>query len=167
MNKGTSLTILRFMAATLISVCGHAQNKEEEEDHHHHHKNEISVATGIVPLVAEDKLTAGFHLHYIKGVGKNSRLGLGVGFETIIDEHKHYTLSAVLQYRIYKGLILATAPGLLMRKENSANVLQFAQHIEIAYEFELGDFHIGPVAELGIELTGIHYMGGIHFGIDF
>ena len=156
---------LTFIAATLISVCGHAQ--DEENEGHHHHKNEISAATGIVPLVAEDKLTVGFHLHYIRGVGKNSRFGVGVGLETILDEHKHYTLSVVLQYRIHKGLILAIAPGLLMRKEGSANVFQFAQHIEITYEFELKKFHIGPVAELGIELTGIHYMGGIHFGIDF
>ena len=117
--------------------------------------------------MAEDKLTIGFHLHYIRGIGKNNRFGVGVGLETILDEHKHYTLSVVLQYRVYKGLILSIAPGLLMRKENSANVFQFAQHIEMAYEFELKEFHIGPVVELGIEKTGIHYMGGIHFGIDF
>ena len=54
-----------------------------------------------------------------------------------------------------------------MRKEDSGNVFQFAQHIEMAYEFELKEFHIGPIVELGIEKTGIHYMGGIHFGIDF
>ena len=165
MTKRVFFTMLTFTAVTLMPMEGNAQDKEEENDHHH--KNEISVAAGIVPIVAEDELTAGFHLHYIRGIGKNNRFGLGTSLETIIDEHKHYTLSIVFQYRIYKGLILAYAPGLLMRKENSENVFQFAQHFETAYEFELGKFHIGPVAEIGIELTGVHYMGGIHFGIDF
>jgi len=150
-----SLAILIFITGTLVFTSLRAQDKGGDD--HHRHKNEISIAAGIVPLVAEDKLTAGFHLHYIRGIGKDNRL----------DEHKHYTLSGVFQYRIYKGFILDLAPGLLLRKENSENIFQFAQHIEIAYEFELGEFHIGPVAELGIELTGVHYMGGIHFGIDF
>ena len=44
---------------------------------------------------------------------------------------------------------------------------QFAQHVEIAYEIPLGELHIGPQIDIGIEDEGIHYMIGIHFGIDF
>ena len=159
------LTILIFFTITLFSITGYSQNKEHE-GHNHHHKNEISIAAGIVPIPAEDEIAAGIHLHYIKGIGESNKFGIGVGLETILDDHKHYTLSAVFQYRIYKGIIIAVAPGLLLRKEEE-NVFEFAQHIEAGYEFEIGKIHIGPVVELGIEKNGMHYMGGTHFGNDF
>ncbi len=159
------LILIILVSTTLLSIRGYGQASSEEKSHHH--RNEISIATGIVPLPAENELTMGFHLHYIRGVGKEGRFGLGLGLETIIDEHKHYTASVVFQYNIYKGLIVGYSPGVMMRKEGNQNLFQFAQHIETAYEFELGEFHIGPMAELGIEQIGVHYMVGIHVGIDF
>ena len=93
-----------------------------------------------MPLPAEDKLAAGFHFHYIRGLGKNNKFGMGIGLETILDEYKHYTASVVFQYRIYKGLIVGYAPGILMRKEDSEMLYQMAHHIETAYEFEIGRF---------------------------
>ena len=156
----TIFFLISFMADGLK-----AQSSIEEGGHNH--KNEFSIATGIVPLPAEDKLTAGFHFHYIRGIGQNNKFGLGLAFETIIDEHKHYTFSVVFQYRVYKGLIVAYAPGLLRRTEGLEVFHQMAHHIETAYEFEFGRFHIGPMAEIGIEEIGVHYMGGVHFGIDF
>lgn len=162
-----SLKILLVITSIVMSItAGYAQHEENEEDHHHH-KNEISIAIGLVPIPVENELAGGFHLHYIRGIGEHHRFGIGTSFETILDEHKHYTFSAVLHYRVYKGLIVSYAPGLLMKKENFQYTPQFAQHFEVSYEFELGDFHIGPVAEYGLETTDSHYMGGIHFGIDF
>lgn len=145
----------------------HDHEEQKHEGHVHNHKNELSIATGVVPLFAEDEITAGLHLHYIRGLGETNRFGIGIGLEYIIDEHKHYTASAVFQYGIYKGWIVAVAPGLLIRKEEENYLYQGAVHIETGYEFQLGKFHIGPVAELGIEPIGFHVMGGIHFGISF
>jgi len=138
-----------------------------DNESHHEHFNEISVATGIVPLPAEDELTIGFHFHYVRGIGKDKRFGIGLGFETIVDEHKHYTFSVVAQYRIIAGWIIGYAPGLMIREEGDETLYQLAHHIETAYEFELGNFHIGPMAEVGLELIGVHYMLGVHFGMDF
>ena len=163
--KQTSYLILLLLFWSLPYAYVTAQDDHNEEGHHH--KNEISVAVGIVPLVAEDKLTGGLHFHYIRGIGEEHRFGLGIGLETIFDEHKHYTVSIVFNYRIVSALVLGYAPGLLMRKEGDQTLYQLAHHIELAYEFELGEFHIGPVVELGIEVGGIHYMGGVHFGIEF
>ena len=173
--------ILLFSAAVLLSLSSYAQDtdhvhieghehihaNEHEGDDHHHHGNEISIATGIVPLLAEDEISVGFHLHYIRGIGEKKRLGIGLGLEAIIDEHRHYTISAVIQYRVYKGLILSTAPGLLVLINPGGNLYQFAEHFEITYEMEVGNFHIGPVLELGVEKAGLHFMAGVHFGIDF
>lgn len=137
-----------------------------EDKEIHRHRNEISIAGGGVPLVTEDEVTAGLHIHYIKGIGNSRRLGLGLALETIFDKHRHYTSSVVFQYRMARGLAISYSPGFLIRKEEADYQHQFASHIEAAYEVELGEFHIGPVAELGVEKNGIHYMGGVHFGID-
>lgn len=171
----TRFTLIVFICANacLVPLNLQAQEDVHKHDHDpvegdaHHHHNEISVAAGLVPLIAEDELTWGIHLHYIRGIDKKGKVGVGIGLETIIDEHKHYTVSAVLHYRIVKGLIFSLAPGLLILKQDDEFVYQYAQHIELAYEFEVGEFHIGPVVELGLERVGVHYLGGVHFGIDF
>lgn len=139
----------------------------EEHDHDHEHRNEISVATGVVPLPAENETTVGFHFHYIRGLGESNRFGMGLGYETIVDEHKHNTFSIVIQYRIVAGLSVAYAPGIMIREEGDETLYQLAHHFEAAYEFEIGSFHIGPMVEVGIEEIGEHYMVGVHFGIDF
>jgi len=155
--------LIFFFFLILFPIYG----QEEEHDHSHEHRNEMSVATGVVPLPAEDEVTIGFHFHYIRGLGESNRFGIGLGFETIVDEHKHYTFSIVGQYRILKGWSVAYAPGIMIREEGDETLYQVAHHFETAYEFEIGSFHIGPMAEVGIEEIGVHYMAGVHFGIDF
>lgn len=165
--KTLSFIILLFVSFQGITQHEHNKESHQHEEDHIHQKNEISIAVGIVPLPDEDEVTAGLHLHYVRGIGASNRFGIGIGFETILDIHKHYTISVVFQYRIYKGLIFGYGPGLLIKKENSETELHFAQHFELAYEFDLGKFHIGPMAEMGLEGNTVHYMLGVHFGMDF
>ena len=161
------LMSLTCVGAWLISLNLQAQNEDVDSGggEGHHHRNELSVATGLV--IGEGELSWGIHIHYIRGIGDENKVGIGIGLETIVDKHRHYTISGVLHYRIYKGLIFSLAPGLLILKEEDKYLLQFAQHFELAYELEIGEFHLGPVAELGLETIGVHYMVGLHFGIDF
>ena len=51
--------------------------------------------------------------------------------------------------------------------DNDENHYAIAQHIELAYEIPFGELHIGPQIDIGIEEEGIHYMFGVHLGIDF
>lgn len=164
MNNKTILPVLIVILLNIFSKGIIAQ--DDHEDDHHHHKNEVSIAVGVLPLPEENKVTAGLHLHYIRGIGVSNRFGIGAAFETIFDEHKHYVISAAFEYRIYKGLIAGYGPGLLIIKENDKNKLLFAQHFELAWEFEIGKFHIGPLVEVGIG-DEVHYMIGVHFGLDF
>jgi hypothetical protein len=168
MQKSAFLKFIAIMILFVISTKGFTQTENEEEhDHYHHHNNEVSMAVGVVPLDHENQVAAGLHFHYVRGVAFENKLGVGAGFETIFDEHRHYTLSVVMQYRVWKGWTVAYAPGILFFKEEDDFENQFAQHIETAYEFDLGIFHLGPMAEIGIEKHGTHYMVGLHFGIDF
>lgn len=166
MKKINYLISLVIIATSFMSV--NAFSQDHEEDHHHHHKNnEISVAAGVVPLDHENEVAPGLHFHYIRGIAFDNKLGIGAGFETILDEHKHYTFSVVFQYRIIRGWSVAYGPGLMIIKEEENYESQFAQHFETAYEWDIGNFHIGPMAEVGVEPAGVHYMLGVHFGIDF
>lgn len=145
----------------IAGICSaYAQNEK------HLHNNDLSIAIGYVPLPAEETNTIGFHFHYLRGIAMDNRLSMGVGLESIVDEHGHYTASVPLQYRIIGGLTASYAPGLMMRKESEEILYQFSQHFELGYEFDMGVFHLGPVTEIGVEPTGVHYMGGIHLGID-
>ncbi|MCH7534749.1 MAG: hypothetical protein IH948_03225 [Bacteroidetes bacterium] len=94
--------LLILVFTSLTNVLNAQNNEKIEDEDHHHHKNEISIAAGVVPLPKENKITGGIHLHYIRGIGDSNMFGLGVALETIVDEHKHYTLSIVFQYRLYK-----------------------------------------------------------------
>lgn len=138
-----------------------------QQDHEHHYNYEISFGAGIVPVFDENIIAPGFHLHLIKGLGEEGKFGIGPGFEVIIDEHMHYSLSLVGHYTVYKGLIFAYAPGLLLIKEESEKLYRFSQHIELNYEFGIGEFHLGPVAGFGFSTEGYHIMAGIHFGRAF
>lgn len=155
-----------------IPIAGISQETSDHDHHegdhdHAHQKNEISLAVGIVPLAEEEKVAAGIHLHYVRSVAFKDRLGVGIALETIIDEHKHFTVSGVIQYRIIKGFILGYGPGILLLKEEEDIEYHFAQHFEAVYEFEVGHFHLGPLFEVGLANNHVHYMVGVHFGIDF
>ena len=165
--KLNNYKILRNSILTsLLLIIGVYSSYAQAESESHFHKNDLSVAIGLVPLPAEETTTIGFHFHYLKGIAMENRLSIGIGLESIADEHGHYTASVPLQYRIIGGLTGSYAPGLMMRKEDSEILYQFSQHFELGYEVDMGKFHIGPVTEVGVEPTGVHYMGGIHLGID-
>ena len=51
--------------------------------------------------------------------------------------------------------------------EGYKNETEFTQHFEFYYEFELERFHLGPQFDISLENNEIHYMLGLHFGINF
>jgi hypothetical protein len=171
-----SLVLIILCLLTLQNSAAQDHNDHDHHDHtdHEHagddghgHTNEISIAAGVVGIPKENEIGAALHLHYVRGLGEKKIFGLGGGMEALLESHKHITFSMVFHVRLYKGLILGYAPGMLVLVEDEGNEIQFAQHIELAYEFEVGRFHIGPLFELGIEKEGLHYTGGLHLGIDF
>jgi len=55
----------------------------------------VGIALGAMFLDQEDEVRMGVHLHYIRAVALDQKFGIGAGFETIFDEHQHYTASVV------------------------------------------------------------------------
>lgn len=148
---------------TLVSSTLFAQKAEQIHDHEHH-KNEIGIANAPVYFYKEKAFAYGLHLHYVRNIPK-SKFGVGLGYERIFDEHKHNTYGLVMAYRPIKKLSLNVSPGLTI--ENESKKANFALHLETSYEFEIKNFHIGPVLEYAYDPEDIHISLGLHLGYGF
>ena len=95
-----------------------------------------------------------------------SKFAVGLGYERIFDEHKHNTIGVVGVYRPIDRLSFNLSPGITFEGE-SANEINFAFHAETTYEFEINNFHIGPVIEFAYDPEDIHLSLGIHIGYGF
>ena len=140
---------------------------EINHNHQHGHNNEFGIAIGIVPDYEDEENSVGLHLYYVKGFGKQNQYGIGISLETIFDEHAHNSVSLIGTYHFNNGFTIAYAPGILFVEHNDEDEIEFTQHFEIYYEFELDAFHVGPQFDIGVGDGEIHYMLGLHFGIDF
>ena len=140
---------------------------ESNHVHNHDHNNEFGIAIGLVPGHENEENSIGLHLHYIKGIGEHNDFGIGISLETIFDEHKHNSISIIATYHLANGFTIAYAPGILFIEHEDGDEVEFTQHFEFYYEFELEKFHIGPQIDIGFEGNEVHYMLGVHFGIDF
>jgi len=138
-------------------------NTDSSHHNHDHHKNEIGVANAPVLFVKEKVFAYGLHLHYVRNI-LHSRFGIGLGFERIFDAHKHNTIGLVTLLRI-PGWSLIVAPGLTFEDANPT--AKFALHLESAYEFQIGHFHIGPSCEFAYDPEDIHLSLGLHLGYGF
>lgn len=142
------------------------QGKDEYRHRCNLHKNEIGIANAPVYFINEKELTYGFHFHYVRNIGK-SPFGIGVGYERIFDEHQHQTIGVVGSYRFY-GWVFNVAPGVTFEKEEDVDTeLLFAIHLEATYEWDFGNFHVGPVAEVAYDPEDVHMALGIHVGYGF
>lgn len=91
---------------------------------------------------------------------------MGLGYERIFDEHKHNFIGAEINYRPIHSLTLNLSPGIVFEGKEDVEK-DFGLHFEMAYEFELGIFHLGPVVEVAWHANNYHISLGVHFGLGF
>lgn len=153
----------RFTLVTLIFIvlswCSAlAQEEHHEHDHHHHH---LGLAIGPTYIVAEKEFAPGIHFHYSRLIDvKEAQFGVGLGLETIRDEHRHYATSLNLSYYPIHNITLTIAPGI----QFGPSVREFTTHFEGSYEFIFGAFHLGPALEYAYAKNDAHAMLGLHLG---
>ena len=148
----------------LFPICLFAQDEHGHNHNHiHHHKNEIGIAVSPVYFFRENETSSSLHLHYSHQLNE-SKFAVGLGYERIFDEHEHQTIGIVGSYRIIEPLSFNLSPGITFE---GAEELHFAFHIETIYEFELGDFHLGPAIEFAYDTEDYHISAGIHIGYGF
>lgn len=139
--------------------------EHEEHDHEHHHVHEIGVSVSTVYFTKTKQFSPATHFHYVYNF-PHTKIGLGMGYERIYDEHKHNFIGIEFNYRPVHRLTLNLSPGVAFEGEHK-DVRDFALHFETVYEFELGAFHIGPVFEMAYHPEDYHMSLGIHIGFGF
>ena len=133
----------------------------QHEGHHEHvHKWEIGIANGLVYFLNEQEFSYGLHTHIVRVLGE-SHFAIGTGYERIFDEHGHNTVIGVISYLPVEGLALTVAPGIAF---SNTGLVEFSTHLEMTYEFEIKNYHVGPLVEWAIEPDEMHFTIGIHVG---
>ena len=160
--------ILLIILLVIIASPGFSSPNGNKHNHHHGHGRwELGVALGGVYLLNEDEFALGMHFHVLRRLDGLQRLNIGLGFETVFDEHTHFNSSIVFKYDIWKGLSGLVSPGVLLLKHDNSWERHFSTHFEILYEFQVGHFHIGPVLEYSYAKNDNHVMLGLHLGYSF
>jgi len=160
------LVIIPLVLMVIFSLKLSAQTKENQDKKltHENHQSEFGIAFSPVYFTNEKDIAFGMHVHYVYNI-PNSKVGLGLGYERIFDQHKHNTFGLEAIYRPVEKLSLSLSPGLTFEENDSKPNL--ALHFETSYEFEVGEFHLGPAFEFAIDQEDIHLSLGVHLGFGF
>ena len=67
----------------------------------------------------------------------NRLLGIGLGAEMVLDEHKHYVVSLILPLHPVDNLTFFVSPGIMFIEREEPGT-RFAVHVGTEYEFDLG-----------------------------
>jgi hypothetical protein len=157
--------LLLTLLTTIYSFNIFPQFKDTiKSDSHEHHKNEIGISSSPAYFLKEKVFTYAMHIHYIYNIPK-TKLGIGLSFERIFLAPKHSTFGLVVSYRPVEKLSFSVSPGLTFEDTNPTSL--FALHIETAYEFEFGRYHVGPAFEFASDPNDYHLSLGLHLGYGF
>jgi len=168
MSKVIIFFLLAFVIPGTILFGQHSDEFDHNHpgDHDHHDRNEIGVAVGAAYIINENEIAPSFHLHYTRMLeGKWSKIGLGGGFESVMDEHRHYTASLMLTYRPVHAWWISLGPGITYFE--STKKIKPSLHVETGYEFNVGKVHLGPLVEYALSSGDQHIMVGLHIGYPF
>ena len=159
-------SLLCGIAAVFFVLNVNAQEEHHDEhehhDHTHDHKTEIGFGNSAVYFFGEEELSYGMHFHVIRNIG-HSNFGVGLAYERIFDEHKHNTFGVVTSYTPVDRLHFAFTPGIAI-EGSDWDEKNFAMHFETAYDFQVGNIHMGPMVELGYNFEHVHLSMGLHIG---
>ncbi len=153
--------ILLISIVTFSSTPLFGQNSVTPGDN----KYELGISNAPVYFIGEKEFAYGLHFHLTRAI-TNTRFGFGLGYEHIFAEHRHTTIGIVASYSPVDRLTVNLAPGVTFEGDHK-DELNFAAHLEASYEFEIGNFHFGPAAEIAYDPEDIHLSLGIHVGIGF
>lgn len=166
LNSMTRIYIftLFLLAAMAVSAQDHHGN-EHEHEHADLHKYHIGIGGTAASLSGEPGFAPGAHLHFTRQFGHENRWGLGLGYETIFDEHKHNGLNLLVNYHPFKHLSVNIGPGILFTEHDRETERKPAFHTEAVYEFNVGKFHLGPMVGFGFDEEHSHFSVGVHAGL--
>jgi hypothetical protein len=164
--KLLAITFIVLISFYHIALALPGEEKQSNHHEHHHGNWEIGLVGGASYLLSENETAFGMHIHILRKIS-NSRFSLGLGVESIFDEHKHLSASLIGKFDIWKGLSILAGPGILFVDDHNGWEKSFSTHLELLYEFKVSHFHIGPTIGYSYSKIDQHLALGIHFGISF
>ncbi len=137
-------------------------HKSKSHKEHKHHKNDIGIANNAIYLFGENEFVYGLDAHYIRTI-KDGPFGIGVGYERIFGEHAHQTIGIIGRYKPTENWLINLSPGISFEEDET----NFGVHLETAYLFDVGIFHMGPVLSVSTDMEEAHGGIGLHIGFGF
>jgi len=157
--------VFLLLNGSVILAQDHEHDHDLSDHNHVHPNNEIGLGNYLSYLAGEKQVAYGLHIHYLRYFMESS-FGAGIGYEQIFDEHGHRSLTLIGTYKSDFPLILSLAPGILFGNPEIPSV-RFVVHTEAIYEFEIGQFHLGPALEFATTFEEYHIGMGIHAAYAF
>ncbi len=166
-NKLRFLFLIIFL--TVIATSLSAKYKHDDDHKHLNDDHNYHLGFGIAGtyLSVEQAVAPGFHIHFIRQLGVERKWGIGLGFESIIEENIHSSLNLLGNWHPVDFLSLNAGPGLVFAKHEGETEILPAFHTEAVFEFNLGGIHLGPMLGFGIDSEESHFSLGVHVGFGF
>jgi len=160
--RTTAWLLLALLLAGLAAPPVNAEEGESEvwEKHPHH----LSVITGGTHDHDETAFTLGLDYEY----RVNRLLGLGTVAEYAFHHLDSWTILAVADVHVWRGLALQTGPGIEIVDEDEGHEEEFVYRAGLLYEFELPRrFTVSPQVHYDVG-TGINALVfGLAVGVNF
>lgn len=115
---------------------------------------------------AEKSFAPALHLSLIKSLETYKFLRVGISFEKIFLEHKHFSTNIVLNFNFFDNLYFSIEPGLLCIEENCIDKQRYIAHYELSYNFIIDKYNFGPLFQFSRSSLDMHIMLGVHFAIE-
>lgn len=165
MNSRYFSTLFFLFVSTLTSYSQHNHDGHNHEIEHYHSGFEIGFSNGFVYNLTEKEGAYGLHVHFVKTIGRKGKYGLGLGYEAILDDHKHQAISAIFEYRATEHMLFNIAPGVTWLT-TQPNSIKPSLHLEGIYAFEIGKIHLGPLVAVAFNTEDFHTSLGLHLAIE-
>lgn len=159
------LIILLNLTTNVVS----AQHQHDDGHKHLHDDHKYHLGFGIAGsyLSIEQAVAPGFHIHFIRQLGTEKKWGVGLGFESIIEENIHSNFNVLGNWHPVDFLSLNAGPGMVFAKHEGETEILPAFHAEAVFEFNVGGIHLGPMLGFGIDSEETHFSLGVHVGFGF
>ena len=160
-----AISLATYMSQAQVSVATH-HGLHSPYNLGEYYKHEIGAAVFPYKLANADKITVGFHGHYLYNIN-GGRMGLGIGYENILDDFSRQSFMGMFAYRPFAHITVIVSPGATLFNINGESDISFSGHTEVIYEWAWRNIHFGPTVEYTYHKDYPHYSAGLHIGMGF
>ena len=152
-----------LVTVVAVAVGASATETESGREVESEARNEVGIFLGAA-IKNEDETESGFALGVDYEFRLYRALGVGLVVEVATGDLRDAVVLAQLAVHTWRGLSVVAAPGVEVSRDEGA---EFAMRFGTSYDFEVGQFSIGP--EFNVDLVDREptFVFGLAFGVAF